>query len=815
LKNINKLNELDSFIELIPDLVFFKNLKGQYTHFNQLFLDFIEKTRDEVLYKTDFDLFIKKNALEFRAKDKEILELGTKKEFEESFLHKDGLISYFSTSKEVLYQNNEKIGLFCIAKNITHKKEYEFIYNDTKFALEYITIENNLSNILNQIVSLAEKRVPKTRCSILILDKSKKHLFKGAAPSLPSFYNDAINGVEIGEKIGSCGSAAYKRERVIVEDINSHENWKDYLELTKKANLHACWSEPIFSSNNEILGTFAIYNAKPKSPSDFELKLINSYAHLVSVALEKINTQELFLEKEKEFLIQETNLKKNKLLTKNILDTIPDMVWVKDLEGKFLACNSEFGKLLGGKEENIIGKTDYDFVSKELSDFFRENDKNAMQANKPILNEEWVKYKRTNKKVLLETTKKAMRDEEGNVIGVLGIGHNITQRAKKEKELKKLNKLANSLMKEQANLLSLFDKGDTVLFKWRNDMDWSVEHVSSSVTKLLGYEKDDFLSKELNYSESIHKDDLKRVFEEVTYAVKNNLDYFRHEPYRIITKNGEEKFVLDNTVTQKNSKGKITHFIGYLTDISEQKQQQEIIFQQAKMVSLAKMLGNIAHQWRQPLSIITTVSTGAKLEKELGILSDESFYKDMDTINENAQYLSKIIDDFKNFITKDKKAIDFNLSKNIDSFLTILSSTLEKENIAVIKDLDDSIIVHNFDNDLKRALINITNNSIDIFKNQNIKNRYIFISTKKEKDNIVITIKDTAGGINNKIIDTVFEPYTTTKHKSLGIGLGLNIAYNSIVNIMKGLISVKNISFDYNNKFFNGAEFTIIIKSKN
>lgn len=80
--------------------------------------------------------------------------------------------------------------------------------------------------------------------------------------------------------MGSCGSAAFTKKRVIVENIDQHENWQPYLELTRNANLHSCWSEPIFSSNDEILGTFAIYNDKPTYPTEFELKLISLYAHI-------------------------------------------------------------------------------------------------------------------------------------------------------------------------------------------------------------------------------------------------------------------------------------------------------------------------------------------------------------------------------------------------------------------------------------------------------------------------------------------------------------------------------------------------------
>ena len=805
---INGINNIDFFIELLPDLAFIKDIKGRYTHCNQNFLNFVNQKKEEIINKTDFEIFSKENAQKFYEADKKILKGEKKEKIEERFIHTNSSISYFETTKEPLFDNGKKVALFCVSKNITQEKEYEIIYNDNKYMLEYIAIENNLTKILDKIVELAEKRNHTAKCSILLLDKERKHLLKGSAPSLPDFYNNATNGVEIGEKVGSCGSAAFKKERVIVENINTHENWQAYLELTRKANLHACWSEPIFSSNNKVLGTFAIYNNTPKSPSSFELKSINAYAHLASIAIEKINTQKLFIEQQNELL-------KSKFLTRNILDAIPDLVWLKDAQGKYLLCNPEFEKFFGAKESDIVGKTDYDFVDKKLADSFRKNDKKAMHELKGLVNEEWVNYKNSKEKILLDTTKKAfVNDINGDIIGVLGIGHNVTQRYKKEKELKKLNNIAKILTNEQSTLLSLFEKGNQVLFKWKNSKKWKLEYVSSSVENFLNYNKEEFLNEEIDFFDTIYKDDLKSVKDEINDAIKYNLDYFKHNIYRVITKNNSIKYVLDSKVTQKNSKGKITHFIGYITDITEQKQQEEMINQQSKMVSLVELLGNISHQWRQPLSIITTIATGAKLEKELGILDDNNFNKNMDLINENAQYLSKIIDNFRNFITKDRKKADYILTKSIDSYLTILSSLIKENNIKIIKDTDDSIIMYNFENDVKKALLNITSNSIEALKKTNIKNKYIFITTKKEDDYISITIKDNAGGINENILDTIFEPYTTSKYNSLGTGLGLNIAYNCIVNVNKGFIKAENSNFTYNNEKFFGAKFTINLQVK-
>ncbi len=868
---MHNLDDLHSFIELIPDLVFFKDIQGRYTHFNNTFLDFYNASREDIIMKTDYELFSKENADNFCAVDEEILFKNKDRNYEESFIHKNSSKIHFDTSKQIIYdKNNQQLGLFCIAKDITSKKQYQNIYEDNKSLLEYIAIEHNLDNILNKIIQTAEESNENSKCTITLADQ---------------------NGCK----------------------------------LINKPKYDYFFTKEIFSSSGKLLGIFSLFNKTEKKFDTFTNKLIETYIHLSSIAIEKYYNYNLIRESEyqrsqlfdnaqsplmyitkdrklkkanqrladtfgyenpseligmsmRDLHLSEENfidfgknhydpikehdllnieyklckkdgshiwcelsgkaldkskptdlnngvlwtvndislrklyqeeLKNSELLNKNILRTLPNMVWLKDIDGIYLACNSEFEKFVGAKEKYIVGKTDYDFIDKKTADFFRKNDEKAMKSNKPILNEEWLTYATCNKKILLDTTKKAMRDENGKILGVLGVGHDVTLRKQKEEKLKELNILADSLTKSQASLLSLFDKGDAVLFKWENNDNWSVEYVSSSVSKLLEYEKDEFISGKISYDSCIHNKDLKTVFSEVSNAISNSSDYFKHEPYRIVTKSGEEKWVLDYTVTQKNEKGEITHFIGYITDITEQEQQQKIILQQSKMASLGEMIGNIAHQWRQPLSIISSVATISKVHNDLELLSNNDFDKNMGLINSNAQYLSQTIDDFKNYIRGDKESSKFNLSENIKSFLNVVQTSISNNNIQVIQDLDDDIFMLNYPNDMIQAFLNIINNSIDVLVNLEKDERYFFISTKKVNDIIYISLKDNAKGVDKSFLKKIFEPYTTTKHKSLGTGLGLNITYNFIVNSMNGNILVQNVEYIFEESTYTGLEFII------
>ncbi len=153
--------------------------------------------------------------------------------------------------------------------------------------LELIASSGKLSKVLPAVIRCIENEYPETMCSILLLDDTGKHLRLGAAPSLPDFYNEAIDGVTIGDGIGSCGTAAFTRERVIVADIASHPYWASWAELAKKAQLAACWSEPIIDSNNNVLGTFAIYRGKRSTPKPVDFTLIEQFANLARIAIER------------------------------------------------------------------------------------------------------------------------------------------------------------------------------------------------------------------------------------------------------------------------------------------------------------------------------------------------------------------------------------------------------------------------------------------------------------------------------------------------------------------------------------------------
>ena len=306
--------------------------------------------------------------------------------------------------------------------------------------------------------------------------------------------------------------------------------------------------------------------------------------------------------------------------------------------------------------------------------------------------------------------------------------------------------------------------------------------------------------------------------------LQNNIIAFAKDKNSIsnitVDTNDEIGFLFNEFEKMKASLKESWESLNKINENLESKVQEELskneviqaqLHKSEKMAAMGEMIGNIAHQWRQPLSVISTAATGLAVQKEYGILTDESFYKSCEDINQNAQYLSKTIDDFKNFIKGDRTKKEFNIEDSINSFLNLVSAPITNDEITIVLDYEKDITIASYENELIQCLINIFNNSKDALVENISENRIFKISTKLKNEKLQIEIQDNGKGIPSDIIDKVFEAYITTKHQSQGTGLGLNMTYNLIVDGMDGNIIVSNEEFEYNNITYYGARFTITL----
>lgn len=236
----------------------------------------------------------------------------------------------------------------------------------------------------------------------------------------------------------------------------------------------------------------------------------------------------------------------------------------------------------------------------------------------------------------------------------------------------------------------------------------------------------------------------------------------------------------------------------------------KLMFQQSKMASMGEMLSNIAHQWRQPLSSISTTASGLALLRDNEQLSEKDLMSGLDNIVEVTQYLSQTIDDFRTFFKQDKDKSEFNVARLLNKSISIIQNIYKKYNIHIISNFDETLNMRTYKNELIQVFMTLLTNAKDALHDIEGE-KLVFVEILSDADNIIIKIRDNADGIPLDIIDKIFEPYFTTKHQTQGTGIGLFIANEIIVNHMKGKITAKNVSYEHNHKVYIGAEFVLTL----
>jgi len=236
---------------------------------------------------------------------------------------------------------------------------------------------------------------------------------------------------------------------------------------------------------------------------------------------------------------------------------------------------------------------------------------------------------------------------------------------------------------------------------------------------------------------------------------------------------------------------------------NEAKEKERILVHQSKLASMGEMIGSIAHQWRQPLTQLSSVLVLVELKYERGKLTLKELRESIHQSQEQIEFMSKTIDDFRNFFKPNKQKDFFSPYKSVQSALSLISSSFENYNIKVNLKFEDEVLINGYESEFSQVILNILSNSKDAFIEKQIANPIITVTISKEDKNSKIVLCDNAGGINLIPIEKVFEPYVTTKHASSGTGIGLYMSKNIIEKSMNGSLSVSN------NK--NGVCFEIIL----
>lgn len=325
---------------------------------------------------------------------------------------------------------------------------------------------------------------------------------------------------------------------------------------------------------------------------------------------------------------------------------------------------------------------------------------------------------------------------------------------------------------------------------------YAQQQYETTLEQLIGMEVSEFYTDEKQRDKIIAsiKDDGKVENLEMSFKTMKGNKFIGLLSLTDITFNGEECFM------------------GMVKDITIQKEQEKKLARQSKMEALGEMISNIAHHWRQPLNAISISTSGIIVQQEMGILSDEEMMESMNIIDQQAQFLSKTLDGFRDMID-DAQFDKMNFRLN-----SIIKGITKKGdyNFKIELDLDDDVVLFGAKQTMEKSIVSILNNSKEKFElndNQDIK--VVYIRTLKKEYSITIDIFDNGGGISEDIIDKVYEPYFTTSHMSRGKGLGLFNTHKFLTVDMRGSIDIKNKKVVVDNKNYIGVDVEINLPTVN
>lgn len=390
------------------------------------------------------------------------------------------------------------------------------------------------------------------------------------------------------------------------------------------------------------------------------------------------------------------------------------------------------------------------------------------------------------------------------------------------------SKLKDLLIDKTKRLDSSLDTIDKYISISKTDPYGVITYVTKNFCESVGYTKEELIGKD--HSIVRHPDTPSSIFEDMWSTIKKGGVYQTALKNR--TKNGNEiwfdliihpdydidKNLIGYTAIRRNItdkkiieelKEKLEHRIEKA--ITKNKEKDSILAHQSKMAAIGEMIENISHQWRQPLSIISTAASGLQLQKQFDLLNEKEFESSMDLIVKNTEYLSHTLDSFRDFFTSSNELVLLNVKLIYSKVKALFKNEKEINDVEFIEDIDNIELI-GLENELSQIFLNIINNANDAFShcNRDFK-KYIFVNMKKENKKAIIKIKDNAGGIPDDLIDKIFNPYFTTKHQSVGTGIGLYMCSEIITKHLQGKIVVRNETYKYNNSMYTGAEFTIIL----
>lgn len=410
-----------TLFEAAQDGIYVRDVEGRIQFANPKFLEIHGVRREDIVGKRSTELLSlprperKKISWMIR---QAVLRGEPPPPLEAPFRRPDGSPGWLHVNLAFIKEGSQVKEVLGISRDITERKRNELLIASRNRILELVAKGTPLPEVLETLCRSLEELVPGILCSILLLEGDK--LRHGAAPSLPHDYNRQIDGLTIGPTVGSCGTAAYLKKPVIVSDTFTDPLWADFRDLAQKYGLRACWSTPILSQQGEVLGTFAMYYREVRSPSAYELQLIEQATHLAALALERQRTATLLRASEERY--------------RTLFESVPIGLYRSTPDGRILDANDAFVQMLGYLSKEALLQTPAHAL------FLDSNDRQRWQAEmnaQGIVHYFVTQLKRYDgTPIWVVDRARAIRDPQGKILYYDGSLVDITEQRRSEEALR-------------------------------------------------------------------------------------------------------------------------------------------------------------------------------------------------------------------------------------------------------------------------------------------------------------------------------------------------------------------------------------------
>lgn len=735
--------------------------EGRFLDFNIAYSSMSGYSQEELKYMGIADVEVYESAEQTSQHNEAIGEHG--RVFETSHRRKDGVLINVEISA---YYLDIRGGIFIVyIRDITERKLAERkinrlnnLYSAISRANEAMVRIKDRYLLLDEICHIAVESGQFKLAWIGLVDDATHAIKVAAASGEAEAY---LNGIQIfidadkPEGRGPSGMAIRENKVCIIDDYFNDTCTQPWQEKAREHGLRSCASCPL-SSQGRTVGALTVYADEANFFDEELTNLLVDLATDISLSLDNFT-------REDQRRVAEEILRQSEDKFRTLVSNLPQKVFVKDVNSVYTACNTLYAADFGITQEEIVGKTDYNFYPRELAEKYIADDRRIIDSGKMQSFEE--KYLLNEQEYFVHTTKAPLRDAQGGVMGVIGVFWDITDIKRAEKKL----------LESEQRFRDMADNAPIII--------WMASTSKGQMYTGCGFfnkQWHDFTGLTLEESQGydwvtiVHPDDREHCLE-VYIGAFEATRAFMHE-YRLQRKDGAYRWIRDSGVPRFTADGEFMGFIGTCIDITEQMLVDEMRaeVEHAGRINIAgEMAAGLAHELSQPLTAAGNYLDGCLQRMEKGEWDREKLHKAIKLAHRQTERAGSIINHLKALIRKRGAEHSLmNINELIQDSIDFLALDISHQSIRVIPHFSDLPPVRASRVEIEQVLLNLIKNAIDSM--ESLQRRELRLSTRVvESGNILVTVSDTGKGIPLADLDQVFNPFKTSKQNGLGLGLAI------------------------------------------